>query len=767
MRALGFCFACFTSRLQKYHQRLFTGKNNELFRWKISSWRNCRRVNVFTSRQPLVGMTGEFQSNISPDRNEALLGLLYFSKPEELHDVVQEHLEELDEDFYAFMQFKIDSAVDVEERNSLKLLRGTITEIIQKLGKEALENLVANSPSASQENSAVQDTKNSSQAVVASYDSLIDSLVNRDNLRSAVEAEYENLDGYFMERLETRIKEARDELSDKLVFLRNTVQDLVQDRMKAAATRLENALRCGSPDIIEKKFEEMNERGEIDTAFVLLLSANIEEARKHKAFEAVRVFQKLQNKVAELKDRKTSPEVALVRQLLRTESAEARAEVLTKALTPGPKLYLADGSLSESKAAVDGRKFVKVLKKLKEDFGNLDIDLVRKIDALIIESEKVAMEIFGVTETDIEAMQNDAFQQRLSIWELAEMEERYEKMGKQPPWQMFSGFDEGNKMFYGHRSLCKGNINNKLFRRGWPRSRFKQRVLSQLRIDCSSFSISCSHTSNNACNAHFELPEYNMFGLIDCEGVEASVYHNKPLALLMKFAIRSTLDSFVEQALSSSPESSSLPVEKGTLRDLLKVSLEQLPLAEVVSCCIINIDERNSLLHSARIGNCGFLVVREDKIIYDTRQSCIDILENCYKVSPENGSTCVDDFIKQDEVFMEANDVVLLGNSGFIWSISNEQILAFLRPVSSSFDTTLSLANQTSLGYFYHDDPQMISYMLAHIAFNYLEEKPFMYFSRHEKLNESSFVSPLQSTLFLSHTSDTVTCVSCILRKIC
>ncbi|GJD07212.1 hypothetical protein Gasu2_15830 [Galdieria sulphuraria] len=374
-------------------------------------------------------------SQIAPDRNETLLGIFYFSKPEELPCLVQEHLDELDEDFYAFLQFKIDSASDVEERVALKVLKDSLTEIIQGLGKEALEQLVSQGPSASDSNvDKVNSTRTSYDA--ASYDALIDSLLNREDMKTGVQAEYDKLDGYFLERLEWRIRQASGDTFDKLVLLDNIIQEVVQDRMKLAGKRLSDALQCGSPDIIERKFEEMNRRGEIDSALLLLLSANIEEARKHNSIQAVKVLERLQNKVAQLKDESTSPEVAVVRQLLRTESEEARREILKKAFSVGPAIYMADGSVAPSKSKINGKKFVQVLKKLKEEFGNIDSTFLQKLDTIAEESEQVVMEIFNMTQVDKDAMQEDAFyQQRVSVWELAEWEERYEQQGKRPPWQ--------------------------------------------------------------------------------------------------------------------------------------------------------------------------------------------------------------------------------------------------------------------------------------------------------------------------------------------
>lgn len=151
-------------------------------------------------------------TRIEPDRNESLLGIFYFSKPEELRSLVEEHLNELDEDFYAFLQFKIDSATDIEERNALKILKDALTEIIQGLGKEALEHLVSQSPNVSDKVNSVTGAPYDT----ASYDALIDSLLNRDDTKIGVEAEYDKLDGYFLERLEWRIRQASGESFDKV-----------------------------------------------------------------------------------------------------------------------------------------------------------------------------------------------------------------------------------------------------------------------------------------------------------------------------------------------------------------------------------------------------------------------------------------------------------------------------------------------------------------------------------------------------------------------
>ncbi|GJQ15920.1 hypothetical protein GpartN1_g7711.t1 [Galdieria partita] len=427
-------FSCATCCTQSWNTRVLSSRNKCVYFSKGSFLIAPRRACPCWETKRLALMVAD-GARIAPDRNESLLGIFYFSKPDELPRLVQEHLDELDEDFYAFLQFKIDSASDVEERNALKILKDALTDIIQSLGKEALEQLVSQGPSASDSNvDKLNSTGTSYDA--ASYDSLIDSLLNREDTKTGVEAEYDKLDGYFLERLEWRIRQASGDTFDKLVLLDNTIQEVVQDRMKLAGKRLSDALQCGSPEIIERKFEEMNRRGEIDSALLLLLSANIEEARKQNSMQAVKVLERLQNKVAQLKDQSTSPEVALVRQLLRTENEEARREIVKKAFSVGPSIYLADGSVAPSKPKVNGKKFIQVLKKLKEDFGNVDFIFSQKLDTIAEESERVVSEILEMAQLDKDAMQEDAFyRQRVSVWELAEWEERYEQQGKQAPWQ--------------------------------------------------------------------------------------------------------------------------------------------------------------------------------------------------------------------------------------------------------------------------------------------------------------------------------------------
>ncbi|GJD07213.1 hypothetical protein Gasu2_15840 [Galdieria sulphuraria] len=201
----------------------------------------------------------------------------------------------------------------------------------------------------------------------------------------------------------------------------------------------------------------------------------------------------------------------------------------------------------------------------------------------------------------------------------------------------------------------------------------------------------------------------------------------------------SVLDSFIEEAIRSGEESMR-PFSWRRLECLLSQAFEQFPISNIVSCCIMKMEGER--LFCATIGTCGFVIIRDDKVFYDTRPSCLQILESAYESN-------------------SIHDVVIIGNRGFLWHISNEQIIAYLRPVSNSFDSTLSIANYTSLGYLRQDDPRMISYMLTHIAYHFADNGSFLSL---EYPRNNSMLLPTSSLYPISNIH-LVACISCIVRR--
>ncbi|PXF42571.1 hypothetical protein BWQ96_07733 [Gracilariopsis chorda] len=157
------------------------------------------------------------------------------------------------------------------------------------------------------------------------------------------------------------------------------------------------------------------------------------------------------------------------------------------------------------------------------------------------------------------------------------------------------------------------------------------------------------------------------------------------------------------------------------------------------------VDTAYDFLHVAWVGSCGFVVVRDDNIVYRSYGDDLGrhALEHSFQAQAQShpepkidvptplttdalaarkrphhdsvdaASIHVDYFALQD------NDLIIAGTDGFFANVSERQILAFVRPVPDPEDPTLAIANSTCLGSWRYDDPQFISYYLAIIAANF------------------------------------------------
>jgi hypothetical protein len=154
---------------------------------------------------------------------------------------------------------------------------------------------------------------------------------------------------------------------------------------------------------------------------------------------------------AMLKDARLSPEVRLIRRLLRTDDEEVRVDLLMTALKPNKGVMLADGTVT-SGVRVNGKKFVQELRGLIEQYSNVEEAFAMRLSRLGEESEAVARKLFDMEEKDVKDLQEEAFHRRsVSVWDLEQVEMREEVEGRKASWegrlgQVPSGFDEHGKM---------------------------------------------------------------------------------------------------------------------------------------------------------------------------------------------------------------------------------------------------------------------------------------------------------------------------------
>lgn len=392
--------------------------------------------------------------------NEMLLAELAFSPPEQLPRLVEKNLDRLNEDFYEFLATKIKTSRDSEEQETLGLLKDAVTDLMQKILKAAVDrgDLSPDDIQAAGLGGAVIDVGTGEDMAVISYDKFIDELiVDPSNIDTAVEAAFDRIDMRFLERLNERVQEDSPK-KEILAALNSSIQSCMSVRVQKASETLAKILKAGDPNAMKKELMILNAKGALDDSVILLLEANIDQAKKAGAAQAVQVMTMLRDKAVDYKDQSMPEEIRLIRKLLRTDDEAARKAMLTDAFKPRDDVLNPDGS-QRRKQNVSGKAFVTALRTLISDFGNVDASFLAKVDMIAKESEAVASALFNVSDDmDVRELQDEAFHKRsISVWELESLEEQYERSGMEAPWQGESrgGWDKDGNMIIGGNEIKK------------------------------------------------------------------------------------------------------------------------------------------------------------------------------------------------------------------------------------------------------------------------------------------------------------------------
>lgn len=411
-------------------------------------------------RAQLVGMPDGFGQSLAPDQNEILLAEMRFSEPDKLPALVQNNLPSLDDSFYAFLQSKIDSSADIPERDTLRDLRDAITHIMKQLYDQAAKADTPAAAAAAAEQEQPQapaiDIPSSGQDVAtATYDELLDQFSaafseSAAALKTTIDASYDRIDLTLLERLGERIAEGGPQAQNGHE-IRDAISAAMNDRMAAAMDAVKSVLAAGDPAAMRAAVDTLARKGKIDDAFVLLLQANIEQAKTAGATQAVEIVQMVLDHASAVQEVGLDPEIKLIRSLLRTEDKAARVEMLMEGLKPRGTVTNMDGSATQG-VKVDGKKFVTALRKLIEEFGNVDKKFVLRLSAIGEESETVARKLFDMEGKDVKDLQDEAFHKRsVSIWDLERIEIEEQLQGREATWEgrlgsIPEGFDEQGKM---------------------------------------------------------------------------------------------------------------------------------------------------------------------------------------------------------------------------------------------------------------------------------------------------------------------------------
>eukprot|EP00968_Pinguiococcus_pyrenoidosus_P003574 scaffold236_cov228-Pinguiococcus_pyrenoidosus.AAC.8 len=446
---------------------------------------------------------------------DQFLAELVFSPNDVRKDIV-DNLDRATPDFVAFLRRRVDTSSDADEKEALLSLADTVDTILDKLeqaveseqaagGSEAVVEVEAKVPEVATPAPArkVKDTaeiladmkamnlgdasgiaddvseeeklekqeeerqRNRDLAAhiagdaLKSYEQLIHLLLNRDgdmDLAAAVEANYEKCDIQFMALLEKYAK-AEAQTPNPYDSILSEILNIADRRMNEAGETLQEVLRAGSPQLMQREIASLARQGKVDEPLLLVLEANIQQAKAAGASGPAGVLAGLLEKVrpsvvskcthifapsnaarVEL-DRKVAPEQALLRQLLRTESSEARIDILNEAFRPRKKLALTDGQETTEMPRVPPPSLIEAAKTLLLNFANIDesvsseLALRSRIDAICDEAERVATSFFGQSMTPREQQDRMMKDGSVSVWDLEKYEDAAESQGEKQPWQ--------------------------------------------------------------------------------------------------------------------------------------------------------------------------------------------------------------------------------------------------------------------------------------------------------------------------------------------
>lgn len=402
--------------------------------------RHPRRFRVPSRAQlDLGGAAGG--TPLAADPHDRLLGELMFCEPDNFHKLVAARSASVNAEFYQYIDDKHDATLDLEERESLSLLKAAVQQVHAEVTAKP------KSPTAKADERESQ------------YDELIDSFLEsrsrESGLKATVSLQYERVDMEMLNRLQMRQEAAQcDAERQALEEVTSSITNEMSERVNAAVTRLREVISApGGMDAMKKRLELVAEGGGLDDAFIMLLQSNMERAADAgtKGQDAARALGEVLRAANEIKDRKLPAEIRLVRKLLRADGQKARVALLMEALTPGKKVAMVGGGMSAG-VRVDGKQFVEALRELIAKYGNVDKAFVKRLIEIGEESEAVARKIYGIEDKDVKELQEEAFhKRRVSVWDLENVEISEEAQGRKAGWEgslgyIPPGFNEEGKM---------------------------------------------------------------------------------------------------------------------------------------------------------------------------------------------------------------------------------------------------------------------------------------------------------------------------------
>mmetsp|Transcript_27856 Transcript_27856/g.52510 ORF Transcript_27856/g.52510 Transcript_27856/m.52510 type:complete len:539 (+) Transcript_27856:157-1773(+) len=437
---------------------------------------------------------------------EMFLGQLVFSSNDPRIDIMDNYDLCADPEWLTWLERKIATTRDVEEKMALSDLSDMIVDVKKRveLSREAEEraaseatdaekNRIANAEADMEEGRALSGTdllKRAAKLDTAGVDAMVkeqaqdavkqtfyetdltpeirksyEDMCSKvlppykagDTPASVVFNNYEQFDAQFIKVLNERAMNG-DADSQSILDALSVEQ---QTRVNVATMNIKEVLSKGEPMRMEGAIVKLAKEGKIDEPFLLLLEANADQARAAGAIGPAELMTKLRQRAITEKDKQsTTKEIKLLRQLLREPNSNEREKLLEEAFTPKEALIV-PGTTANAQKAIDGEApedekpmpevpppdFINCCKAVMLNFGNLNIDeergdLAVQIKIIASEAEVVATRIYGKGMSVREQQDRAWKEQTTSIFDLETLEIEAERRGETAPWANANGGDE-------------------------------------------------------------------------------------------------------------------------------------------------------------------------------------------------------------------------------------------------------------------------------------------------------------------------------------
>ena len=322
------------------------------------------------------------------DAYEIFLGELVFSPNDPRVDIVENFDLACDPQFTDWLNKKVESSTDPEEKAALRDLYGMILDVKKKVEINAMA-----------EERAAKEKEEAEAKRIAAIDAEVEAgkaMSNTDVLRKAqaidsagveteIQAQAEEKKTFFDTELTPEIRLSYEDLLKEVLppykpgdtaasiafayydkfdaqFVKvltersnngdSDAQDLVEalaveqsKRIAAATETLKSVLAMGEPMRMEGAIVKLAREGKVDEPFLLLLEANANQAEAAGAQGPAQLMRKLgQRAMAEKDKQSSSKEIKLLRQLLREDDSTARELILEEAFTPKEALIVSSGA---------------------------------------------------------------------------------------------------------------------------------------------------------------------------------------------------------------------------------------------------------------------------------------------------------------------------------------------------------------------------------------------------------------------------------------